>query len=104
MRRFRFSAPEAAEIALGIDGDGRMHLVGRASDLAAIGSARKWLRDNDAMIRAVEPTFTSHEEPVANVVFTSLAEVRPIDGARRHVVQLVELAGRRGLLVQSLDA
>jgi hypothetical protein len=47
--------------------------------------------------------YTSHEAPTVDIVFTSLAEARPIDGARRHVVQLVEVAGRRGMLVQPLD-
>ena len=104
LRRFRFHAPDAPEIAIGIDDDGRMHLVGRATDLVAIGSVRRWLRENDAMIRVVDPSYTSHEAPVVDIVFTSLAEARPIDGVRRHVVQLVEVAGRRGLLVQTLDA
>lgn len=103
LRRFRFHAPDAPEIAIGIDDDGRMHLVGRPTDLVAIGSVRRWLRENDAMIRVVEPSYTSHEAPTVDIVFTSLAEARPIDGARRHVVQLVEVAGRRGMLVQPLD-
>jgi hypothetical protein len=104
LRRFRFQAPGAPEIALGIDDDGRMHLVGRATDLVAIGGVRKWLRENDAMIRTVETSYTSVEPPVVDIVFPSLAEALPIDGVFRHVVQLVEVAGRRGLLVQTLDA
>jgi hypothetical protein len=91
-------------VEVGLDATGRAHVVGRATDLAALLAVRVWMREQDEILRAAVPTYTSHEEIVIDVVFASFEEVRPIDGAMTHVALTVEVAGRRGVLAVRISA
>lgn len=101
---FPFRAPRNRLVEVGLDATGRAHVVGRATDLAALLAVRVWMREQDEILRAAVPTYTSHEEIVIDVVFASFEEVRPIDGAMTHVALTVEVAGRRGVLAVRISA
>jgi hypothetical protein len=101
---FPFRAPRNRLVEVGLDATGRAHVVGRAADLAALLAVRAWMREQDEILRAAVPTYTSHEDIVIDVVFASFEEVRPIDGVMTHVALTVEVAGRRGVLAVRISA
>jgi hypothetical protein len=101
---FPFRAPRNRLVEVGLDATGRAHVVGRAADLAALLEVRAWMREQDEILRAAVPAYTSHEDIVIDVVFASFEEVRPIDGAMTHVALTVEVAGRRGVLAVRISA
>ena len=101
---FPFRAPRNRLVEVGLDATGRAHVVGRAADLAALLAVRAWMREQDEILRAAVPAYTSHEDIVIDVVFASFEEVRPIDGVMTHVALTVEVAGRRGVLAVRISA
>ncbi len=101
---FPFRAPRNRLVEVGLDATGRAHVVGRAADLAALLEVRAWMREQDEILRAAVPAYTSHEDIVIDVVFASFEEVRPIDGVMTHVALTVEVAGRRGVLAVRISA
>ena len=101
---FPFRAPRNRLVEVGLDATGRAHVVGRAADLAALLAVRAWMREQDEILRAAVPAYTSHEDIVIDVVFASFEEVRPIDGVMTHVALTVEIAGRRGVLAVRIPA
>lgn len=101
---FPFRAPRNRLVEVGLDATGRAHVVGRVADLAALLAVRAWMREQDEILRAAVPAYTSHEDIVIDVVFASFEEVRPIDGVMTHVALTVEVAGRRGVLAVRISA
>jgi hypothetical protein len=96
-------APRDKHIELAIDADGRLHIVGRATDAAAILRARGWAREHGELLSLADPRISRGEreiEPVIDLVVSDLRDARAIDGATVHVLTLVEIAGRRGYLAQ----
>jgi hypothetical protein len=49
---FPFRAPRNRLVEVGLDATGRVHVVGRASDLAALLAVRGWMREHDEILRA----------------------------------------------------
>ncbi|MEY3141728.1 MAG: hypothetical protein RLY21_221 [Planctomycetota bacterium] len=92
-------APRDKHIELAIDAEGRLHIVGRATDATAILRARGWAREHGELLSLADPRI-SRTEPVIDLVVTDLRDARAIDGATVHVLTLVEIAGRRGYLAQ----
>lgn len=99
-----FRAPREQGIELAVDGRGRMHVVGRASDSAALLRVRAWAREHAAILRLADARLTSDDEPALDVFVADMRESRAIDGATVHVLTLVEVAGRRGYLAQVAPA
>ncbi|MCX5651981.1 MAG: hypothetical protein NTU45_11420 [Planctomycetota bacterium] len=96
-------APRDKHIELAIDADGRLHIVGRATDATAILRARGWAREHGELLSLADPRISSGErgiDPVIDLVVSDLRDARAIDGATVHVLTLVEIAGRRGYLAQ----
>lgn len=96
-------APRDKHIELAIDADGRLHIVGRATDATAILRTRGWAREHGELLSLADPRISSGErgiDPVIDLVVSDLRDARAIDGATVHVLTLVEIAGRRGYLAQ----
>jgi hypothetical protein len=96
-------APRDNHIELAIDGEGRLHVVGRATEAAAILRVRGWARDH-AEILALADTRISRADPMIDLVVPDLREARSIDGVTVHVLTLVEVAGRRAYVAQVAPA
>lgn len=92
-------APRDKSIELAIDNEGRLHIVGRATDAAAILRVRGWAREHGELLVMADARI-AHAEPVIDLVVSDLRDARAIDGATVHVLTLVEIAGRRGYLAQ----
>ena len=95
-----FRAPREQGIELAVDAVGRMHVVGRASDSAAILRVCAWAREHAAILRLTDARLTSEDAPALDVFVPDLREARAVQGATVHVLTLVEIAGRRGYLAQ----
>lgn len=95
-----FRAPREQGIELAVDAVGRMHVVGRASDSAAILRVCAWAREHAAILRLADARLTSEDAPALDVFVPDLREARAVQGATVHVLTLVEIAGRRGYLAQ----
>ena len=96
-------APRDQHLELAIDADGRLHIVGRATDATAILRARGWAREHGELLSLADPRISSGErgiDPVIDLVVSDLRDARAIDGATVHVLTLGEIAGRRGYLAQ----
>lgn len=96
-------APRDNHIELAIDGEGRLHVVGRATEAAAILRVRGWARDH-AEILALADNRISRADPMIDLVVPDLREARSIDGVTVHVLTLVEVAGRRAYVAQVAPA
>jgi hypothetical protein len=94
-----FRAPREKHIELAIDAEGRLHIVGRASDATAILRVRGWAREHGELL-AMADARIAPLEPAIDLVVSDLRDARAIDGATVHVLTLVELGGRRGYLAQ----
>lgn len=92
-------APRHPEIELAIDGEGRLHVVGRASEVTAILRVSGWAHEHAAILSMADPRISS-AEPMIDLVVSDLREARAIHGATVHVLTLVEIGGRRGYLAQ----
>ena len=92
-------APRDSGVELAIDADGRLHIVGRATDATAILRVRGWARDHGELLSMADPRI-ARAEPIIDLVVSDLRDARAIDGATVHVLTLVEIAGRRGYLAQ----
>jgi hypothetical protein len=51
-------------------------------------------------LHAAHPSFTSTQDAIVDVVYATHRDAKPIDGARVHVLTLIELGGHRGYLAQ----
>jgi hypothetical protein len=96
-------APRDKAIELALDGEGRLHVVGRAGDVGAMLRVVGWAREHHELLSLAEPRL-AHAEPVIDLVVSDLRDARAIDGATVHVLTLVELGGRRGYLAQVAPA
>lgn len=96
-------APRDKHIELAIDAEGRLHIVGRATDATAILRVRGWAREHGELLSLADPRI-ARSEPVIDLVVADLRDARAIDGATVHVLTLVEIAGRRGYLAQIAPA
>ena len=94
-----FRAPREKHIELAIDAEGRLHIVGRASDATAILRVRGWAREHGELLSMADARIAP-VEPAIDLVVADLRDARAIDGATVHVLTLVELGGRRGYLAQ----
>jgi len=94
-----FRAPRDKHIELAIDAEGRLHIVGRATDATSILRVRGWAREHGELL-AMADARIAPVEPAIDLVVADLRDARAIDGATVHVLTLVELGGRRGYLAQ----
>ncbi|MBI1304823.1 MAG: hypothetical protein GC172_13720 [Phycisphaera sp.] len=96
-------APRDKSVELALDGEGVLHVVGRARDAAAILRVAAWAREH-AELLAMADARVVRKEPLVDLVVADLRDARAVDGARVHLLTLVEIGGRRGYLAQLVPA
>jgi hypothetical protein len=97
---FPFRAPKVPAIEIACDSTGQLHVIASAAALASLLEVRAWIREHRAILHAAHPSFTSTQDAIVDVVYATHRDAKPIDGARVHVLTLIELGGHRGYLAQ----
>ena len=75
-------------------------MIASAAALASLLEVRAWIREHRAILHAAHAPFTSTQDAIVDVVYATHRDAKPIDGARVHVLTLIELGGHRGYLAQ----
>ncbi len=96
-------APREKSVELALDGEGRLHVVGRACDAPSILRAAAWAREHAELLAMADARIVE-AEPRIDLVVSHLREARALDGATVHLLTLVEVGGRRGYLAQVVPA
>jgi hypothetical protein len=97
---FPFRAPKVPAIEIACDSTVQLHVIASPAALASLLEVRAWIREHRAILHAAHPSFTSTQDAIVDVVYATHRDAKPIDGARVHVLTLIELGGHRGYLAQ----